>query len=82
MRSTCKSFSYRIRYDFLSEDHVKLNSILAMVFGLYKSRPKNIFEIFFVFLIREKLQELNNELLKKNSYIDEMEPKYNASCEF
>ncbi|MEQ2174488.1 hypothetical protein GOODEAATRI_008507 [Goodea atripinnis] len=31
---------------------------------------------------REKLQELNNELLKKNAIIDEMEPKYNTSCEF
>uniref|UniRef100_A0A665X928 Protein Hook homolog 3 n=1 Tax=Echeneis naucrates TaxID=173247 RepID=A0A665X928_ECHNA len=30
----------------------------------------------------EKVQELNNELLKKNAFIDEMEPKYNASCEF
>ncbi|XP_044031212.1 protein Hook homolog 3 isoform X1 [Siniperca chuatsi] len=29
----------------------------------------------------EKLQELNNELLKKNSFIDEMEPKYNASSQ-
>lgn len=36
----------------------------------------------FVRFIREKLRELNNELLKKNSFIDEMEPKYNASCEF
>ncbi|KAM3599940.1 uncharacterized protein V6R79_014134 [Siganus canaliculatus] len=26
----------------------------------------------------EKLRELNNELLKKNTFIDEMEPKYNA----
>lgn len=25
---------------------------------------------------------MNNELLKKNAIIDEMEPKYNASCEF
>uniref|UniRef100_A0A7N8WPT1 Protein Hook homolog 3 n=1 Tax=Mastacembelus armatus TaxID=205130 RepID=A0A7N8WPT1_9TELE len=30
---------------------------------------------------REKLQELNNELLKKNTFIDEMEPKYNASTQ-
>lgn len=37
---------------------------------------------FWFFLIREKLQELNNELLKKNAFIDEMEPKYNTSCEF
>ncbi|KAJ0039397.1 hypothetical protein NL108_015828 [Boleophthalmus pectinirostris] len=29
----------------------------------------------------EKLQELNNDLLKKNAVIDEMEPKYNASCQ-
>lgn len=29
----------------------------------------------------EKLRELNNELLKKNSFIDEMEPKYNASSQ-
>ncbi|XP_026152578.1 protein Hook homolog 3 isoform X3 [Mastacembelus armatus] len=29
----------------------------------------------------EKLQELNNELLKKNTFIDEMEPKYNASTQ-
>ncbi|KAK5610071.1 Protein Hook 3 [Crenichthys baileyi] len=29
----------------------------------------------------EKLQELNNELLKKNAIIDEMEPKYNASSQ-
>uniref|UniRef100_A0A671XCP6 Protein Hook homolog 3 n=1 Tax=Sparus aurata TaxID=8175 RepID=A0A671XCP6_SPAAU len=28
-----------------------------------------------------KLRELNNELLKKNSFIDEMEPKYNASSQ-
>uniref|UniRef100_A0A8C4GM45 Protein Hook homolog 3 n=1 Tax=Dicentrarchus labrax TaxID=13489 RepID=A0A8C4GM45_DICLA len=27
----------------------------------------------------DKLRELNNELLKKNSFIDEMEPKYNAT---
>nr|XP_019937808.1 PREDICTED: protein Hook homolog 3 isoform X1 [Paralichthys olivaceus] len=27
----------------------------------------------------EKVRELNNELLKKNTFIDEMEPKYNAS---
>uniref|UniRef100_A0A665X919 Protein Hook homolog 3 n=1 Tax=Echeneis naucrates TaxID=173247 RepID=A0A665X919_ECHNA len=27
------------------------------------------------------LQELNNELLKKNAFIDEMEPKYNASSQ-
>lgn len=35
----------------------------------------------FVLFIREKLQELNNELLKKNSFIEEMEPKYNTSSE-
>uniref|UniRef100_A0A672ZNQ1 Protein Hook homolog 3 n=1 Tax=Sphaeramia orbicularis TaxID=375764 RepID=A0A672ZNQ1_9TELE len=29
----------------------------------------------------EKLRELNNELLKKNALIDEMEPKYNASSQ-
>uniref|UniRef100_G3Q0C6 Calponin-homology (CH) domain-containing protein n=1 Tax=Gasterosteus aculeatus aculeatus TaxID=481459 RepID=G3Q0C6_GASAC len=29
----------------------------------------------------EKLRELNNELLKKNAFIDEMEPKYNASSQ-
>uniref|UniRef100_A0A665X9Z2 Protein Hook homolog 3 n=1 Tax=Echeneis naucrates TaxID=173247 RepID=A0A665X9Z2_ECHNA len=29
----------------------------------------------------EKVQELNNELLKKNAFIDEMEPKYNASSQ-
>ncbi|PWA26824.1 hypothetical protein CCH79_00000760, partial [Gambusia affinis] len=29
----------------------------------------------------EKLQEVNNELLKKNAIIDEMEPKYNASSQ-
>ncbi|XP_041815869.1 protein Hook homolog 3 isoform X1 [Chelmon rostratus] len=29
----------------------------------------------------EKLRDLNNELLKKNSFIDEMEPKYSASCQ-
>uniref|UniRef100_A0A3P8QMD5 Calponin-homology (CH) domain-containing protein n=1 Tax=Astatotilapia calliptera TaxID=8154 RepID=A0A3P8QMD5_ASTCA len=29
----------------------------------------------------EKVQELNNELLKKNAFIDEMEPKYNTSME-
>lgn len=34
-----------------------------------------------LFVIREKLRELNNELLKKNAFIDEMEPKYNASSE-
>uniref|UniRef100_A0A3Q3XL51 Protein Hook homolog 3 n=1 Tax=Mola mola TaxID=94237 RepID=A0A3Q3XL51_MOLML len=34
-----------------------------------------------VLFTREKLRELNNELLKKNSFIDEMEPKYNASSE-
>lgn len=28
---------------------------------------------------REKLRELNNELLRKNAFIDDMEPKYNAS---
>ncbi|XP_053196078.1 protein Hook homolog 3 isoform X1 [Scomber japonicus] len=27
----------------------------------------------------EKIQELNNDLLKKNTFIDEMEPKYTAS---
>uniref|UniRef100_A0A8C3ARQ9 Hook microtubule tethering protein 3 n=1 Tax=Cyclopterus lumpus TaxID=8103 RepID=A0A8C3ARQ9_CYCLU len=30
---------------------------------------------------RSKLQELNNELLKKNAFIDEMEPKYNTSSQ-
>ncbi|KAM8827605.1 protein Hook homolog 3 isoform 1-T1 [Spinachia spinachia] len=29
----------------------------------------------------EKIRELNNELLKKNAYIDEMEPKYNSSSQ-
>ncbi|XP_008283439.1 protein Hook homolog 3 isoform X4 [Stegastes partitus] len=29
----------------------------------------------------EKLRELNNELLKKNAFIDEMEPKYTASSQ-
>ncbi|XP_049908833.1 protein Hook homolog 3 isoform X3 [Epinephelus moara] len=29
----------------------------------------------------EKLRELNNELLKKNAFIDEMEPKYNSSSQ-
>ncbi|XP_029940908.1 protein Hook homolog 3 isoform X2 [Salarias fasciatus] len=29
----------------------------------------------------EKVRELNNELLKKNTLIDEMEPKYNASSQ-
>ncbi|XP_010786266.1 protein Hook homolog 3 isoform X2 [Notothenia coriiceps] len=29
----------------------------------------------------EKLRELNNELLKKNTFIDEMEPKYNSSSQ-
>ncbi|XP_022624419.1 protein Hook homolog 3 isoform X1 [Seriola dumerili] len=29
----------------------------------------------------EKVRELNNELLKKNAFIDEMEPKYNASSQ-
>lgn len=32
--------------------------------------------------LREKLRELNNELLKKNAFIDDMEPKYNASSEY
>uniref|UniRef100_A0A8C6V6G7 Hook microtubule tethering protein 3 n=1 Tax=Neogobius melanostomus TaxID=47308 RepID=A0A8C6V6G7_9GOBI len=31
--------------------------------------------------VLEKLRELNNDLLKKNTVIDEMEPKYNASCQ-
>ena len=35
-----------------------------------------------MFFTREKIQELNNDLLKKNTFIDEMEPKYTASCEF
>uniref|UniRef100_A0A8C6LSP1 Protein Hook homolog 3 n=1 Tax=Nothobranchius furzeri TaxID=105023 RepID=A0A8C6LSP1_NOTFU len=39
----------------------------------------NFFCLFFVF--REKLKEVNNELLKKNAIIDEMEPKYNASSQ-
>uniref|UniRef100_A0A8C5GWZ6 Calponin-homology (CH) domain-containing protein n=1 Tax=Gouania willdenowi TaxID=441366 RepID=A0A8C5GWZ6_GOUWI len=30
---------------------------------------------------QEKLRELNNELLKKNTLIDEMEPKYSASSQ-
>uniref|UniRef100_A0A8D0CYF0 Hook microtubule tethering protein 3 n=1 Tax=Sander lucioperca TaxID=283035 RepID=A0A8D0CYF0_SANLU len=30
---------------------------------------------------RSKLRELNNELLKKNAFIDEMEPKYNSSSQ-
>lgn len=34
-----------------------------------------------IFCFREKLHELNNELLRKNALIDEMEPKYAASCE-
>ncbi|KAM4527443.1 protein Hook homolog 3 isoform 1-T1 [Odontesthes bonariensis] len=29
----------------------------------------------------EKVQELNNELLKKNAFIDDMEPKYSASSQ-
>ncbi|GAA6229539.1 protein Hook homolog 3 isoform X1 [Lates japonicus] len=29
----------------------------------------------------EKVRELNNELLKKNAFIDEMEPKYSASSQ-
>ncbi|KAM4635200.1 protein Hook homolog 3 isoform 2-T2 [Polymixia lowei] len=29
----------------------------------------------------EKLRDLNNELLKKNAFIDDMEPKYNASSQ-
>ncbi|KAK5851860.1 hypothetical protein PBY51_023378 [Eleginops maclovinus] len=29
----------------------------------------------------EKLRELNNELLKKNAFIDDMEPKYNSSSQ-
>ncbi|XP_034751302.1 protein Hook homolog 3 isoform X2 [Etheostoma cragini] len=29
----------------------------------------------------EKVRELNNELLKKNAFIDEMEPKYNSSSQ-
>ncbi|XP_053266924.1 protein Hook homolog 3 isoform X2 [Pleuronectes platessa] len=29
----------------------------------------------------EKVRDLNNELLKKNTFIDEMEPKYNASSQ-
>ncbi|KAI9524805.1 Protein Hook 3 [Dissostichus eleginoides] len=29
----------------------------------------------------EKLRELNHELLKKNTFIDEMEPKYNSSSQ-
>ncbi|XP_075885203.1 protein Hook homolog 3 isoform X2 [Nelusetta ayraudi] len=29
----------------------------------------------------EKLRELNNELLRKNAFIDDMEPKYNASSQ-
>ncbi|XP_056288606.1 protein Hook homolog 3 isoform X1 [Pseudoliparis swirei] len=29
----------------------------------------------------DKLRELNNELLKKNAFIDEMEPKYNTSSQ-
>ncbi|XP_069019176.1 protein Hook homolog 3 isoform X3 [Embiotoca jacksoni] len=29
----------------------------------------------------EKLRELNNDLLKKNAFIDKMEPKYNASSQ-
>uniref|UniRef100_A0A7N9B279 Protein Hook homolog 3 n=1 Tax=Mastacembelus armatus TaxID=205130 RepID=A0A7N9B279_9TELE len=37
--------------------------------------------MFVLFLCLEKLQELNNELLKKNTFIDEMEPKYNASTQ-
>lgn len=35
-----------------------------------------------MFSVREKLRELNSELLKKNSFIDEMEPKYTSSCEW
>uniref|UniRef100_A0A4W6DGR5 Hook microtubule tethering protein 3 n=1 Tax=Lates calcarifer TaxID=8187 RepID=A0A4W6DGR5_LATCA len=34
-----------------------------------------------VLSIREKVRELNNELLKKNAFIDEMEPKYSASSQ-
>uniref|UniRef100_A0AAQ5X641 Protein Hook homolog 3 n=1 Tax=Amphiprion ocellaris TaxID=80972 RepID=A0AAQ5X641_AMPOC len=31
--------------------------------------------------VLEKVRELNNELLKKNAFIDEMEPKYTASSQ-
>uniref|UniRef100_A0A667XBD9 Protein Hook homolog 3 n=1 Tax=Myripristis murdjan TaxID=586833 RepID=A0A667XBD9_9TELE len=34
-----------------------------------------------LFSTREKLRELNNELLKKNALIDDMEPKYNATSQ-
>uniref|UniRef100_G3Q0C7 Calponin-homology (CH) domain-containing protein n=1 Tax=Gasterosteus aculeatus aculeatus TaxID=481459 RepID=G3Q0C7_GASAC len=45
-------------------------------------RRKNSVDVgAFVPSIREKLRELNNELLKKNAFIDEMEPKYNASSQ-
>lgn len=50
---------------------------------IFELRRKNSVDVgAFVPSIREKLRELNNELLKKNAFIDEMEPKYNTSCEF
>uniref|UniRef100_A0A3B5AZ31 Hook microtubule tethering protein 3 n=1 Tax=Stegastes partitus TaxID=144197 RepID=A0A3B5AZ31_9TELE len=36
---------------------------------------------YISFPVLEKLRELNNELLKKNAFIDEMEPKYTASSQ-
>lgn len=44
-------------------------------------RPNIKYEFNTSVFIREKLRELNNELLKKTSFIDEMEPKYSASSE-
>lgn len=44
-------------------------------------RPNIKYELNTSVFIREKLRELNNELLKKTSFIDEMELKYSASSE-
>uniref|UniRef100_A0A672JGD4 Protein Hook homolog 3 n=1 Tax=Salarias fasciatus TaxID=181472 RepID=A0A672JGD4_SALFA len=48
---------------------------------LQEQGSKKTFILIFSFSLREKVRELNNELLKKNTLIDEMEPKYNASSQ-
>lgn len=36
----------------------------------------------YVFCCREKLHEANNELQKKRAIIEDLEPRFNNSCEF
>lgn len=63
---------------FVEESNLFIIIYFTKINSWHQSKLFSVFSPPF----REKLRELNNELLKKNACIDEMELKCNSSCKF